>query len=160
MNLAIAQDAALEIRAIIKDFKPEGHPILEEFSDLCLYFLKKAKDRKFVRYTKLKTFDFYDFLETSMESESDQFKHYMLFLKKNQGFLVPEDFMKILTRFKVLSLPLCRDLELNPTASSLFFTRVSRLLRTDQAILRGELRAPDSDFQLPHRDARDQSSLD
>ena len=117
MDLAMAQDAALEVRALIKDFKPDGHPTLEEFCELCLFFLKKAKDRKFVRFTKLKNFDFYYFLEEAMNSESDQFKHYMMYLKKNQGFVIPEDFMKILTRFKVLSLPFARDLDLNPTSS-------------------------------------------
>ncbi len=119
MDLAMAQDAALEVRAIIRDFKPEGFPNLEEFSELCQFFIKKAKDRKFVRFTKLKNFDFHYFLEEALHSESDQFKHYMMYLKKNQGFVVPEDFMKILTRFKVLSLPFARDLELNPTSSSL-----------------------------------------
>lgn len=108
-----------EIRAIYKDFSIESKVGLDNFADLCLFFMRKAKDRKFVRFTKIKDFDFYRFLEQALETESHQFAQYMLYLKKNQEWVIVDDFIKIMVRFKVISLPFARDLELNPTSGSL-----------------------------------------
>ena len=119
LNLGNVHEAVMEVRAIIKEFKHPEWPTLDEFSDLCLFFLKKAKDRKFVRYSKLKSYDFYFFLEEALSCDSHQFKQYMLYLKKNQQFIITEDFIKILVKFKVLSLPFGRDLDLNPTSSTI-----------------------------------------
>lgn len=111
------QDIVKEMRAIYSDFSVGKTVSLEQFSDLALFFMKKAKDRKFVRYTKIKDFDFYALLEKTLETESHPFRCYMLYLKKNQGWIGFDDFVKILARFKVVSLPFDKDLELNPTAS-------------------------------------------
>lgn len=112
------QDILKEVRAIYNDFnfgKPVG---LDKFAELALYFMKKAKDRKFVRFTKIKDFDFYALLEKALETESHPFRCYMLYLKKNQGWVGFDDFVKIMARFKVISLPFDKDLELNPTAGT------------------------------------------
>lgn len=105
-----------EIRSIYKDYTTEPKISLEAFSELCLFFMRKAKDRKFVRFTKIKDFDFYKFLEMALDKESHQFAQYMLYVKKNQQWIIVDDFIKIMVRFKIISLPFARDLELNPTS--------------------------------------------
>lgn len=119
ISMGEIQDIINEMRAIFKDFSEGDRVGLEKFGELCLFFMKKAKDRKFVRFTKIKDFDFYALLEKAFSMESHPFKSYMLYLKKNQDWIGFSDFVKILARFNVVSLPFDRDLELNPTAGSL-----------------------------------------
>lgn len=115
------EDAVLELNAIFRDFtldkQDKDRVPIEEFSDLTLFFIKKASTRKFVRFTRIKSFDFFDLLEQALLNETVQFRQYMLYLKKNLGYVIVEDLLKILRRFKVISLPGGSDLQLNPTAS-------------------------------------------
>lgn len=113
------EDVVKEIRSIVKEFKPEndGTVTLAEFSDLCIYFLKRTRGRKFIRFTRMKDYEFHAFLEKAIEVESEQFKGYMLYLNKNLLAVTINDFVKILTRFKILNMPIGKDLDLNPTSS-------------------------------------------
>lgn len=119
MSYKTAENIVLETSAIYKDFKNQGFVDLDEFEQLCRYFMKKAGDRKFVRYTKQTNFDFYYFLEQALQFQSSQFSSYMLFLKKNQKMVTVEDFIKILSRFDIITFPGGRDLDLNPSTSKL-----------------------------------------
>ena len=120
LTLKDYEDSLLEISAIFQEYtqgQDDKHRVpIEQFSDLSLFLLKKLSARKFVRFTRLKSFEFFELLEKALERETVQFRQYMLYIKKNLGYVLAEDTVKILRRFQVFSLPGGSDLLLNPPA--------------------------------------------
>lgn len=78
---------------------------LAQLSDFCDYCFEKCRGKPFMKRLNRKDYDFYSFLEDTVKLGDPRFKHYMLYLKKNQKELNLNDVIRILRMFLLIDLP-------------------------------------------------------
>ena len=100
---------------------------LKDLPDFFNFFFVKAKNKKLLKFTKRRSYEFSSFAEEalSMPQVNTGFKQYMVFILKNQKVLGPGDIIRIFKKFNILDLPPELELTLLDTESKDLFPKIS-----------------------------------